>query len=119
MCGREPNFELPEEEKQELRQFKWEEFLEMTRSAITHKSTYPCTIRKAFKRHLAWLFPFSGFIASWDLSKLAEHHRRSGVGSRRKSEPLLLKSDWESEQGGNDPSGSEEDAAAELDTSDS
>lgn len=37
MCGREPNFELPEEEKQELRQFKWAEFLAMTRHAITHK----------------------------------------------------------------------------------
>ncbi|XP_010242670.1 PREDICTED: ethylene-responsive transcription factor-like protein At4g13040 isoform X2 [Nelumbo nucifera] len=37
MCGREPNFELSEEEKQELRRFKWEEFLTMTRSAITNK----------------------------------------------------------------------------------
>ncbi|CAA7396208.1 unnamed protein product [Spirodela intermedia] len=37
MCGREPNFELSEEEKQELRQFKWEEFLEMTRRAISSK----------------------------------------------------------------------------------
>lgn len=38
MCGREPNFELSEEEKQELRQFKWDEFLAITRSAINHKS---------------------------------------------------------------------------------
>lgn len=38
MCGREPNFELSEEEKQELSKFKWEEFLAMTRHAITHKS---------------------------------------------------------------------------------
>ncbi|XP_068665465.1 ethylene-responsive transcription factor-like protein At4g13040 [Aristolochia californica] len=37
MCGREPNFELSEEEKQELRKFKWEEFLTFTRSAITSK----------------------------------------------------------------------------------
>ncbi|CAL5427188.1 unnamed protein product [Camellia sinensis] len=37
MCGREPNFELSEEEKQELRKFKWDEFLAMTRSAITNK----------------------------------------------------------------------------------
>ncbi|XP_062077940.1 ethylene-responsive transcription factor-like protein At4g13040 [Humulus lupulus] len=37
MCGREPNFELSEADKQELRQFKWEEFLAMTRHAITHK----------------------------------------------------------------------------------
>ncbi|XP_059296340.1 ethylene-responsive transcription factor-like protein At4g13040 isoform X1 [Lycium ferocissimum] len=39
MCGREPNFELSEEEKQELRQFKWDEFLAFTRSAITNKKT--------------------------------------------------------------------------------
>ena len=38
MCGREPNFELPEEEKDELKQFKWEDFLAMTRHAITNKS---------------------------------------------------------------------------------
>ncbi|CAI0447687.1 unnamed protein product [Linum tenue] len=37
MCGREPNFELSEEEKQELREFKWDEFLAITRSAITNK----------------------------------------------------------------------------------
>nr|WFI63255.1 Soloist-1 protin [Morus alba] len=37
MCGREPNFELSEEEKLELRQFKWDEFLAKTRHAITHK----------------------------------------------------------------------------------
>lgn len=37
MCGREPNFELSEEEKQELKKFKWEEFLAITRHAITSK----------------------------------------------------------------------------------
>ncbi|KAJ4828850.1 hypothetical protein Tsubulata_010512 [Turnera subulata] len=37
MCGREPNFELPEEEKQELRKFKWDEFLAITRSSINNK----------------------------------------------------------------------------------
>ncbi|XP_074579824.1 ethylene-responsive transcription factor-like protein At4g13040 [Curcuma longa] len=37
MCGREPNFELLAEEKQELRQYNWEEFLMMTRSAINNK----------------------------------------------------------------------------------
>ncbi|KAJ1409536.1 DNA-binding domain superfamily [Sesbania bispinosa] len=37
MCGREPNFQLPEEEKQELRKLKWEEFLSVTRQAITSK----------------------------------------------------------------------------------
>lgn len=39
MCGREPNFQLPEEEKQQLRKFKWDEFLSMTRRAITSKRT--------------------------------------------------------------------------------
>ncbi|PIM98621.1 hypothetical protein CDL12_28892 [Handroanthus impetiginosus] len=38
MCGREPNFELSEEEKKELRNYKWDEFLAITRSAITNKS---------------------------------------------------------------------------------
>lgn len=38
MCGREPNFELSEKEKEELRKFKWDEFLAMTRHAITNKS---------------------------------------------------------------------------------
>ncbi|KAG6481884.1 hypothetical protein ZIOFF_058507 [Zingiber officinale] len=37
MCGREPNFELLAEEKQELRQYNWEEFLSMTRSVINNK----------------------------------------------------------------------------------
>ncbi|KAE8681807.1 Ethylene-responsive transcription factor-like protein [Hibiscus syriacus] len=37
MCGREPNFELPEDEKQELRKFKWDEFLAYTRRSITNK----------------------------------------------------------------------------------
>ncbi|XP_057964599.1 ethylene-responsive transcription factor-like protein At4g13040 isoform X2 [Malania oleifera] len=37
MCGRAPNFELSEEEKQELRKFKWDEFLAMTRHSITNK----------------------------------------------------------------------------------
>ncbi|KAK3182766.1 hypothetical protein Dsin_030052 [Dipteronia sinensis] len=37
MCGREPNFELSEEEKQELRRFKWDEFLAYTRRSITNK----------------------------------------------------------------------------------
>lgn len=38
MCGREPNFELPEEEKEELRQYSWVEFLAKTRIAISSKS---------------------------------------------------------------------------------
>uniref|UniRef100_A0A5B6YSW1 AP2/ERF domain-containing protein n=1 Tax=Davidia involucrata TaxID=16924 RepID=A0A5B6YSW1_DAVIN len=80
MCGREPNFELSEEEKQELRKFKWDEFLAMTRSAITNK----------------------------------KHQRRSGAGSRRKSEPSMQNSDWEAEQGVNGFSASED---VEPDTS--
>ncbi|RAL42252.1 hypothetical protein DM860_012035 [Cuscuta australis] len=39
MCGREPNFEIPEEEKEKLRKLDWEEFLAVTRSAITSKKT--------------------------------------------------------------------------------
>lgn len=37
MCGREPNFELSEEEKQELQGIQWEEFLDLTRKAIANK----------------------------------------------------------------------------------
>ncbi|GFZ02068.1 integrase-type DNA-binding superfamily protein [Actinidia rufa] len=37
LYDREPNFELSEEEKHELRKFKWDEFLAVTRSAITNK----------------------------------------------------------------------------------
>lgn len=37
MCGREPNFELTDEAKQELSKYKWEEFLEVTRNAINNK----------------------------------------------------------------------------------
>jgi hypothetical protein len=38
MCGREPNFELSEEEKQELQKYTWEDFLSVTRNTITSKS---------------------------------------------------------------------------------
>lgn len=37
MCGREPNFKLSEEEKQELQGIQWEEFLGLTRKAIANK----------------------------------------------------------------------------------
>ncbi|CAN6231732.1 unnamed protein product [Urochloa humidicola] len=37
MCGREPNFELSEEEKQELQKYTWEDFLTVTRNSITSK----------------------------------------------------------------------------------
>ncbi|KAK9726579.1 hypothetical protein RND81_05G224500 [Saponaria officinalis] len=39
MCGREPNLELSKEEKQELRKLNWDDFLTMTRTAITTKRT--------------------------------------------------------------------------------
>jgi hypothetical protein len=38
MCGREPNFELSEEEKKELDTYTWEDFLAITRNTITNKS---------------------------------------------------------------------------------
>jgi hypothetical protein len=38
MCGREPNFELSEEDKRELQGFQWDEFLELTRKSILNKS---------------------------------------------------------------------------------
>jgi hypothetical protein len=38
MCGREPNFELSEEDKLELQGFQWDEFLELTRKSILNKS---------------------------------------------------------------------------------
>lgn len=37
LCGREPNFELTEAEKQELQLLRWEEFLELTRQSILSK----------------------------------------------------------------------------------
>ncbi|KAL2932647.1 hypothetical protein RDABS01_015766 [Bienertia sinuspersici] len=37
MCGREPNFELSEKEKQELSKLEWDEFMAITRNAISSK----------------------------------------------------------------------------------
>nr|QWM97616.1 soloist [Syntrichia caninervis] len=37
LCGREPNFELTEAEKQELQLLQWEDFLEQTRQSILSK----------------------------------------------------------------------------------
>ncbi|XP_024317810.1 ethylene-responsive transcription factor-like protein At4g13040 isoform X2 [Brachypodium distachyon] len=37
MCGREPNFELSEEEKSELEKYTWDDFLAMTRNTINSK----------------------------------------------------------------------------------
>uniref|UniRef100_A0A251SZY9 Putative AP2-like ethylene-responsive transcription factor n=1 Tax=Helianthus annuus TaxID=4232 RepID=A0A251SZY9_HELAN len=42
MCGREPNFELTAEEKDELSKLIWDDFLTMTRSAINSKSNLTC-----------------------------------------------------------------------------
>ncbi|XP_074282781.1 uncharacterized protein LOC141607323 [Silene latifolia] len=39
LCGREPNFELSQEEKEKLRKLKWDDFLATTRSTITTKGT--------------------------------------------------------------------------------
>lgn len=58
MCGREPNFELPKEEKEELRRFKWDEFLTMTRRAITCK--------KSRKRHGTGAAPASVLNSDWE-----------------------------------------------------
>ncbi|XVF32149.1 hypothetical protein REPUB_Repub17cG0057200 [Reevesia pubescens] len=74
MCGREPNFELSEEEKQELRKFKWDEFLAYTRRSITNK----------------------------------KYKRRLGAGPQKRSEPAIENSDWDSKQGVNSFSASEE-----------
>ncbi|KAH7365787.1 hypothetical protein KP509_18G046400 [Ceratopteris richardii] len=37
LCGRVPNFELSEEEKQELEGLQWEDFLQITKDAIANK----------------------------------------------------------------------------------
>ncbi|XP_038712875.1 ethylene-responsive transcription factor-like protein At4g13040 [Tripterygium wilfordii] len=77
MCGREPNFELSEEEKQELRNFDWDEFLAYTRRSINNK----------------------------------KHKRRLRAGMEKKSEPSevsMQSSDWDSKQGVNGFSGSED-----------
>lgn len=74
MCGREPNFEILEEEKQELRKFKWDEFLAYTRRSITNK----------------------------------KYKRRLGAGQPKRSEPATENSDWDSKQGVNSLSVSEE-----------
>lgn len=52
MCGREPNFELPEDEKQELSKFNWEEFLAFTRSAINNKSKFLFTYITTLSMHI-------------------------------------------------------------------
>ncbi|WJX26469.1 hypothetical protein P8452_15390 [Trifolium repens] len=77
MCGREPNFELPEEEKQELHTFKWDDFLAMTRQAIT---------RKKLKRRISPELPNS----------LEMHHLHKDDCDRTKSEDefYMISSLW-------------------------
>lgn len=64
MCGREPNFELAEEEKQQLRKLKWDEFLAMTRSAITNK--------RSRKGHVTRKSPPSFQNSDWEVEQGAE-----------------------------------------------
>lgn len=58
MCGREPNFELTSEEKDELSKLSWDDFLTMTRSAINNKSNLSHSL-------LFILFRFSFILASY------------------------------------------------------
>ncbi|KAI3782862.1 hypothetical protein L2E82_12920 [Cichorium intybus] len=52
MCGREPNFELTVEEKDELSQLSWDEFLARTRSAINSKKNQRrVSSRMKFENH--------------------------------------------------------------------
>lgn len=58
MCGREPNFELSDAEKHELRKLKWEDFLAVTRSAITNKSKPPSPFNPLQPLLSSSFFPF-------------------------------------------------------------
>lgn len=73
MCGREPNFELSEEEKQELSKFKWDEFLAITRSAINNKSnnTLSTTMQPIF-HHLYPCFFLSDVYILQNLQNIEE-----------------------------------------------
>lgn len=96
MCGREPNFELSEEEKKELRKLNWEEFLAMIRHAITHKSI--CFL-------LLWFVMLRKFyVYSYFLLFISEHKRVK----RPNTSAMLDNSDWERDQGGNSLSTSDE-----------
>lgn len=102
MCGREPNFELPEEEKRELRKFKWEEFLAMTRQAITSKSIF-------FSPTILHLFQDLIFLNfhSFSLQNILEHKGRHSPGPRNRiEEPSLHIGDSKSKQVANGFSGS-------------
>ncbi|XP_062219096.1 ethylene-responsive transcription factor-like protein At4g13040 isoform X3 [Phragmites australis] len=52
MCGREPNFELSEEEKQELQKYTWEDFLAVTRNTITSKKQRKVGLHRRSKADL-------------------------------------------------------------------
>ncbi|GJS87855.1 ethylene-responsive transcription factor-like protein isoform X1 [Tanacetum coccineum] len=53
MCGREPNFELTDEEKDELSKLSWDDFLTMTRSAINNKKQQRRVSSRMKFEHLA------------------------------------------------------------------
>lgn len=104
MCGREPNFELSEEEKQELRQFKWDEFLAFTRRSITHKSN-PIHFRlknRAYHGFHTWC------ITDLALLIFSEYKRRLGAGPHKRSESPFENGDWDVKQGVDGLSGSED-----------
>ncbi|KAL8146690.1 hypothetical protein AgCh_004432 [Apium graveolens] len=58
MCGREPNFELSEEDKEELRKLRWEEYLAITRSEITNKKKSSQNLRENFVAFIKGLISF-------------------------------------------------------------
>lgn len=114
MCGREPNFELTVEEKDELSKLSWDEFLTMTRSAINSKSIFrilSIILQTIFsiiiiiitrKRMVFMIENYSLFII------LSEHQRR--VSSRMKFEHPSQNGERkaEADQGGNSFSGSDD-----------
>ncbi|URE37950.1 AP2 domain containing protein [Musa troglodytarum] len=102
MCGREPNFELAEEEKQELRRYNWEEFLAMTRSAINNKS-----ISKLISVDRMLALQSSAVLISIVFCSL-EHQRKLGARRRNKSE-TQISDNWEKEDGTPASSMSEDD----------
>lgn len=94
MCGREPNFELSEEDKKELRKLTWEEFLALTRTAISSKSKLRFSASNLCEVTKLWFLLFT-----FPPLKFAEQQRRTEFSSRRKLEPAD-KSYWEAGQGG-------------------
>lgn len=78
MCGREPNFELSEEEKKELRKLNWEEFLAMIRHAITHKSICFLLLWFVMLRKFYVVFILFAFYFRTQKSKETEHFSNVG-----------------------------------------